>query len=257
MYFKGVNTLFDFDFLKNRACPQLIRASPLLCHAVIHKFHYCSYIVGKYGWYNLNRMEELLKMLNSWFPMSPELQVTLLQRVYKEVHRKNKLILKAGEICDWVGFVEKGLCKTTYEPEKGIERVMGFFREGNMIGSMKSFYYFLPSKLSIRAIEETHLRKIRKVELESIYEKYTEFNINGRKITEQYFSSYEDHLVLMAMPAKERFNLLIHQSPSLLNDSRIKDYMLAAFLGIDKATMSRFRNANKKVDPNQQLSFFD
>ena len=189
--------------------------------------------------------------------MSPELQVTLLHRVQKEVHRKNKCILNAGDVCDWIGFVEKGICKTIYEPEYGPERIVGFFREGDFIGSMKSYFFFAPSKLSIRTIEETHLRKIRKPELEAIYEKFKEFNINGRRITEQYFCSCEDHLILMAMPAKLRFNILLNEHPRLLKDARIKDYMLAAFLGIDKATLSRFRNANKKVDPDQQLSFFD
>ena len=116
-------------------------------------------------------------MLNGWFPMSPELQVALMHRIKKEVHRKNKYILRVGEVCDWVAFIETGICKVSFEPDNGIERVIGFFREGDMVGSMKSFYEYSPSRISIRTIEETHLRKIPKIKLEAIYEKYLEFNI--------------------------------------------------------------------------------
>ena len=72
-------------------------------------------------------MEKLLNMLGSWFPMAPELQVALMQRVKKEVHRKNKNILEAGDVCDWIAFIEKGICITFYEPENGAERILGFF----------------------------------------------------------------------------------------------------------------------------------
>lgn len=200
-------------------------------------------------------MEQLLNMLNGWFPMSPELQVTLLHRVKKEIHRKNKYILEAGEICDWVAFIEQGICKTIYEPEDGAERIIGFFREGDIMGSMKSFYQFVPSKISIRTIQETHLRKIQKADLEAIYDKYAEFNINSRKIIEQYFGLSEDQMVFLRMPPKQRFLVLQREQPELFTDSRIKDYMLAAYLGIDKATLSGYRRISVK-HPNQ-LSFFD
>ena len=202
-------------------------------------------------------MEQLLKMLNGWFPMSPELQVALMHRIKKEVHRKNKYILRVGEVCDWVAFIETGICKVSFEPDNGIERVIGFFREGDMVGSMKSFYEYSPSRISIRTIEETHLRKIPKIELEAIYEKYLEFNIAGRKITEHYFSSFEDHLLFMALSPKQRYLLLEKSHPRLFTDGRIKDYLLAAFIGIDKATLSRNRKRLEKVDHDQQLSFID
>lgn len=187
-------------------------------------------------------MEELLKLLNACYPVAPELQVNLLHRLPREVHRTNKLILEEGEICDWIAFIEKGLLKIYYELEDGTERVIWYHKEGDVIGSMKSFYQNFPSRLSIRTLEETHLRRIRKVELDVIYEKFLEFNINGRKITEQYFSMFEDRVILMALPSRERFKMFRQEYPWLLDDPRIKDYMLAAYLGIDKATLSRYRN---------------
>ena len=188
-------------------------------------------------------MEELLKFLNACYPVAPELQVNLMHCLPREVYRINKLILEAGDICDWIAFVEKGLLKIYYELEDGTERVIWYHKEGDIIGSMKSFYKTLPSKLYIKTLEETHLRKIRKTDLETIYEKFIEFNINGRKLTEEYYGMSEDHVILIAIPPKERFKMLQQDYPWMIHDPRIKDYMLAAYLSIDKATLSRYRNS--------------
>ena len=187
-------------------------------------------------------MEELLQLLNDFHPLSPELVVTLLKRFTKEVHRKNKRILEAGQICDWIAFVEKGLVKLSYEPEDGTERVAGFHREGEVIGPVDSFFANTPSALGIQAIDETHLRKIRKIELEFICRKYPELYLHLLKILDDKYCKLEEHSRLLMEPAKKRFPLVQKQEPWLLQDARIKDYMLAAYLGIDKATFSRFRN---------------
>ncbi|MCA6439754.1 MAG: hypothetical protein IM581_07495 [Chitinophagaceae bacterium] len=44
------------------------------------------------------------------------------------------------------------------------------------------------------------------------------------------------------MPPKERYKKLEADAPWILDDPRIKDYMIAAYLGINKATLSMYRN---------------
>ncbi|MES2331161.1 MAG: Crp/Fnr family transcriptional regulator [Bacteroidota bacterium] len=187
-------------------------------------------------------MEELLKLLESFHPVATELQLFLLHNLPKEVHRANKPILEEGQVCDWVAFVEKGLLKIYYECDDLTERIVWFHKEGDVMGSMKSYYSGQPSKLTIRTMEETHIRKIRKSDLEALMQKFPEFNINARRITEIYYSMSEDHVILLAMPPKERYKKIKEEYPWILKDARIKDYMLAAYLGMDKATLSRYRN---------------
>ncbi len=52
----------------------------------------------------------------------------------------------------------------------------------------------------------------------------------------------EDHVILLAMPPKERYKKIQEEYPWILTDRRIKDYMVAAYLGIDKTTLSKYRN---------------
>lgn len=187
-------------------------------------------------------MEELLKLLETFHPVDPQLQLYLLHHLPKEVHRANKTILDEGEVCDWIAFVEKGLVRIYNELEDGTERIIWFHKEADIIGSMKSYYSGQPSKLVIRTMEETHLRKIRKVELEELMRKFPGFYINALRVTEQYYARSEDHVILLALPPKERFRKIQEEYPWILEDKRIKDYMVAGYLGIDKTTLSKYRN---------------
>ncbi|MDP2421445.1 Crp/Fnr family transcriptional regulator [Sediminibacterium sp.] len=186
-------------------------------------------------------MEELLKLLESFHPVDPQLQIFLLHHLPKETHRANKAILEEGQVCDWIAFIEKGLLKIYYECEDMSERIVWFHKEGDVMGSMKSYYSGSPSKLTIRTMEETVLRRIKRTELEDLMQKFPDFNINARRITENYYSMSEDHVILLAMPPKERFKKIQEEYPWILKDPRIKDYMVAAYLGMDKATLSRYR----------------
>ncbi len=190
-------------------------------------------------------MEELIKLLESFHPLAPELQAILLHSLPREIHRANKYILEAGEVCDWVAFMEKGLVRIYYELPDESERIIWFHRKGDVIGSMKSYYSGASSKLCIRTMEETFIRKIKKSDLNALYQKFPEFNINGRCITEQYYSMSEDHVILLAMPPKDMYKKLSEEYPWILNDPRIKDYMLAGYFGINKNTLTRYRNENK------------
>ena len=187
-------------------------------------------------------MEELLKLLETFHPVDPQLQLYLLHNLPKETHRAKKVILSEGQVADWIAYVEKGLLKIYYENEDGSERIVWFHKEGDIIGSMKSYYTAQPSKLIIKAMEETHLRKIKKNDLEALMQKFPGFYINGLRVTEQYYARSEDHVILLSMPPIERYKKVQADYPWLLSDKRIKDYMLADYLSISKATLSRFRN---------------
>jgi len=189
-------------------------------------------------------MEELLKLLETFHPVDPQLQLYLLHNLPKETHRAKKVILDEGQVGDWIAFVEKGLLKIYYENEDTSERIIWFHKEGDIIGSMKSYYSGQPSKLIVRAMEETHLRKIKKTELETLMQKFPGFYINALRVTELYYARSEDHVILLSMPPKERYKKLQSDYPWMLTDKRIKDYMLADYLSISKATLSRFRNGS-------------
>lgn len=80
---------------------------------------------------------------------------------------------------------------------------------------------------------------VRLVALQTLMQKLPEFNINARRITELYYSMSEDHVILLAMPTKERYKKLAEEYPWILEDPCIKDYMWAAYLGFDRAIFAK------------------
>ncbi len=187
-------------------------------------------------------MDELFHYLECLYPLAPDLRAALVTRTQKETHRKNKTILSAGQFCDWIGFIERGLVKVCYDIPGGDERIITIHRDQEIACAIKSYNSNLPSKVSMVAIDETIIRKIRKIEVEAICEKYPSFNIHMRKIIESQSILIEDHYLLLTLPARDRLVKLKEEHAWMMNDKRLKNYMIADYLGVDKATFSRFRN---------------
>ena len=184
-------------------------------------------------------MLDLFRYLNSIYPLRPELQSYLLQALKKRELPANSFWLREGDTCNRIAFIEKGLMKVFYSVHDK-EIVVWFNKECDIIISVKSFFKQIPSRLAIKSIEPTIVNYIEFKDLEYIYNKYTDFNINARKITEEYYCVSEDHLMLMHLPAKERYQSLIKQYPWM--PKRIKDKYLAAYLGITNVALSKLKS---------------
>ncbi len=186
-------------------------------------------------------MDDFFQYLESLYPLPPELRVALVTRTQKEIHRKNKTVLSAGQFCDWIGFIEKGLVKVCYDIPAGGEHVINFAKSGDIAFAVKSFSGNLPSKVSIVSMDETVIRKIRKIEIDAICERYPVFNAHLRKIVEQQLALIEDHYLLRTLSAKDRVAGLEAADSWILTDKRIRGYVIANYLGVEQSTYSKFR----------------
>jgi CRP-like cAMP-binding protein len=183
-------------------------------------------------------MLELFQYLNSIYPLTAEIQSYLMQALKKRELPSNAYWLREGDVNNRIAFIEKGLVKIFYNLNDK-EIVVWFNKEQDIIISVKSFFKQTPSQLAIRTIEPTILHYIEYKDLEYIYRKYTDFNINARKITEEYYCTSEDHLMLMHLPPKERYFALRAQHPWM--EKRIKGKYLAGYLGITNVALSKFK----------------
>lgn len=187
-------------------------------------------------------MDQLFHYLESLYPLTPELRVALVTRTLKETHRKNRTILAQGQVCDWIAFVESGLVKVCYDVPGGDERIVEFAKTGDTVFSSGSFIGQLPSKLAIVAVEESLIRKISKGTIDEVLSKHPTFNTHIRKIIETQTNALEEHYLLYLLSAKERYFQLIKSKHWILQDERIKDFMIADYLGIGRGTFSRLKN---------------
>lgn len=180
-------------------------------------------------------MLELLDFLNRVHQINPETQYKLGQILRKKELRKNQLWLQEGAICDKIAFIETGLVKVYFE--SGSKEVCLWYNKENEVTlAVQSFFGQVPSKLAIRAIVPTTLYYITYNELQEVYDKHLDFNINGRRILEHYYALSEAHVTLLLQPIKMRYQLVEQLYPWMLTDERITDKMMAAYLGMTTAS---------------------
>jgi CRP-like cAMP-binding protein len=70
---------------------------------------------------------------------------------------KGHLLLRAGEICEHVFFVEKGLLRAFTIDDSGKEHLVQFAPEGWYISERNSLYFNEPSEFFIESMERTQL----------------------------------------------------------------------------------------------------
>lgn len=184
-------------------------------------------------------MQNLLLFLNSIYPLSIELQQHLAVMLKSKIVKKKDFLLRTGETCTNVYFVESGLIRCFYKKEEK-EICSWFMREGDVIISVESFFKQKPSYESIQALEKSSVYYISYSELQDIYMKFSEFNFIGRVLVERYYVRCEERLFTIRYnTAQERYHYLINNQSELIRN--IASKYIASYLGVSEITLSRIK----------------
>ena len=183
-------------------------------------------------------MEQLLKYLDSIYPMSEGLREHLTTILHQKSLKKKTLHLRAGQLSNEICFIAAGLLKCYYIDENGNEICSWFMKEGDVIVSVESFFKREHSYQSIQAIEDCILFGITYDQLQYLFNTYLEFNFIGRVLLQKYYCLAEQRLYSIRMKrAMERFQFMHENSADLL--TRVSNKDIASYLGITPETYSR------------------
>ena len=161
------------------------------------------------------------------------------QRLSVRTLKKGNYLLREGEVCKHVSFVNNGLLRV-YHLVGDKEKILFFTNDNNYISDYRSFLLQEPALIFIQALEDTEVVDTRYDHLQEIYVRVPEANLLGRRVAEGLFidmcirSTQEVHENL-----EQRYNTLIDQQPWLLQ--RVPQYMIASYLGITPQALSRIK----------------
>ena len=117
----------------------------------------------------MNPKKSFLDFLNKFIPLSQdEYDALILPCVVKRRFGKKEIVTYAGEVEEYINFVDQGLVRKYYK--KGNEEInTQISYEGHIIHSQESFHSRMPSEYTIETIEPCELTSMTFECLERIY----------------------------------------------------------------------------------------
>ena len=154
--------------------------------------------------------------------------------------KKGDYILRSGEHCRFIGFLNKGLIVTTFVDETGNEKASEFKHEGCFFTYTEGLANNSPSHKNFIAIEDCEALVLNKEYLPLIFKANPKFETLFRQILAE-----ELRLVLLdeqnrkTLSVEERYLALENIIPGALQ--RIPVKYIAGYLGIEAPSLSRLR----------------
>jgi len=152
----------------------------------------------------------------------------------------SEFFIKAGETPFKIAYVFKGLFRYVYINDKGDEFTKAIITENNFISSYSAMVLSKPSYFSIEALENSLL-------LEISWPDFTQLQNNDifwvkflvRFIEKGYIIKEKRERDLLLLDAETRYKNFLTEFPGM--DQRIRQGIIASYLGIQPETLSRIR----------------
>jgi len=192
----------------------------------------------------MSHQKSLLDFLNKFIPLSlDEYNELIAPRIFKRHFDKKSIITSAGEVENYLNFIDSGLARKYYrKTNEEVNTQISY--EGHIIHSQESFHSRTPSEYSIETIEPTVLSSITYECLEEMYSSSEKMQRLGRLIitaTMVMKDKWQSQLVKLS--PRERFISFVTRHPELMQ--RVPQKYLASYLNIKPETFSRFKHLVK------------
>lgn len=153
---------------------------------------------------------------------------------------KGEMILKEGDVCRNIYYVEKGLVRQFYF-KNGKEVTEYLAVEGNIFMCIESLFREEPTHLQIEALENTLVYCLPKRRLEEVALHNVNIQILFRKILEESLILSQVHADLVRFEsAQDRYKKMCKQSPQVILRSPL--VYIASYLQMTPETLSRVRS---------------
>lgn len=159
---------------------------------------------------------------------------------------KGEIILKEGDVCEHVYYVERGLTRQFYF-KNGKELTEHIGVEHSIVMCIESLFMEKPTHLQLEALEPTLIYAMPKRKLEEVALHNVNIQILFRKILEESLIISQVHAdILRFETAQDRYLKLCKLSPQVV--LRAPLVYVASYLQMTPETLSRVRAASLYLD---------
>lgn len=184
-------------------------------------------------------MDNLLKYNRSLTNFSDESWEILQPALTKRSFKKNDFLLKQGQVCNALFYIDKGYCKSYYDID-GVVKNTGFFFENEVTTNIHSFGSGEKSEFNIIACEPLSAVIFDKAKLIEASRQSPEIESLGRTCIRLFAMKQEEFSNIFKLySAQERLEYVESKYPEMIQ--RVSLSQLASFLGVARETLSRIR----------------
>lgn len=159
---------------------------------------------------------------------------------------KGEIILKEGDVCEHVYYVERGLTRQFYF-KNGKELTEHIGVEHSIVMCIESLFMEKPTHLQLEALEPTLIYAMPKRKLEEVALHNVNIQILFRKILEESLIISQVHADMLRFEtAQDRYLKLCKLSPQVVLHAPL--VYVASYLQMTPETLSRVRAASLYLD---------
>lgn len=184
-------------------------------------------------------MADFSEFCDQFSPLDTKAREELFQNLKMKNYKKGECLLKAGETCKSLFFINQGLAKLFFIKEDK-EFIMRFFSEDVLFTAFESYLTRTPSTYTVLALEDMTVTLIHQEDMDALRRKHHSF--------ETFFSKLVSRASLKMMKrisemleenATERYREFIKENNHLVQRISLGD--LSRYLGITQQSLSRIR----------------
>lgn len=179
--------------------------------------------------------------LISYVSFSQEELNDILENFTKIEVAKNHLLIKEGQVCKNIYFIEEGMARSYYLKKDGKEVTQWFFGEGVFMSSADSFFKQSPSYYYLEALDDSVLYSISYGKIETLLAKYHKMETFVRLLSIDMLAKVASKLnAIQFQTARERYDYMNSEFPDI--SYRVPLGHIASYLGMTQETLSRIRH---------------
>jgi CRP-like cAMP-binding protein len=179
-------------------------------------------------------MQKLITYINSLVRFSPESWETLKPLITRKTFEKGELLLKAGEVCNSLYFIDQGFVRA-FSSDTETNSTLHF--DGEFVTSISSFSTGEASAYSIEACEPVTVLVLDKSGLQQAGSVTDQIAILGQNCLNYIASGLEAQADLINLyTPSERYEYIARNKPHLLK--RVPPHILASYIGMSRERLS-------------------
>ncbi|WP_116125329.1 Crp/Fnr family transcriptional regulator [Lewinella sp. IMCC34183] len=162
--------------------------------------------------------------------------------------RRREVLLRAGDRCATLWFIQRGSLGCYYTTDSGKRLTVMFAFADWWLTDMNCFINNLPSQTTIEALEDTEYWMISRTDYDRLFEVMPKFERYFRLLMQGgYIREQVRVQEAISLPAAERYRRLTERYPDL--DQKVSQKHIASYLGISPKVLSTLRREAAGQNP--------